>query len=218
MRTCMIFDLDGTLLDSLQDLYLSTNATLSHFGCPERTFEEIRRFVGNGARRLIRYALPGEENDPDLEEVLSYYQSYYGAHSLDNTRPYPGILEALEELKKDFPVAIVSNKPDSAVKTLCARFFPGVYAVGEQPGIPRKPAADMVFKCMQDLGAENCIYIGDSEVDVITAANAGVPCLSVTWGFRDVDTLLNAGAKYFCNQTADLPEILKKIHEETYGQ
>ena len=218
MKTCMIFDLDGTLLDTLEDLYRSTNAALAQFGCAPRTKAEIRRFVGSGARNLIRQSLPGTAEDPDLEEVLSFYQVHYGAHSQDNTCPYPGIPEALARIAQEYPVAIVSNKPDGPVKTLCARFFPGRYALGETAGIPRKPEPDMVRKCMLDLGADRCIYIGDSDVDVITAKNAGAPCLSVTWGFRDMPELQAAGGKFFCHRTEDLPQILKQIDEETYGK
>ena len=207
----VIFDLDGTLLDTLDDLTDATNAALRHFGCPERTREEVRQFVGNGAERLIRQALPGNADDPETAQVLAYFKEYYGSHSQIKTRPYDGVLKALAEVKREFPVAIVSNKPDNAVKILCKQYFGDAYALGESSACPRKPAADMVYKAMAAIGADSCIYVGDSEVDVLTAKNAGVPCLSVLWGFRDRETLLEAGAEYFCEKPADLLRTLKEM-------
>ena len=139
MKPGILFDLDGTLLDTLEDLKDATNVALRYFGCPERTLEEIRTFVGNGARNQIRMSLPGREDDPDLDAVLTYYKEYYSGHCQNKTAPYAGVMEVLADLRKDFPVAIVSNKPDTAVKTLCAEHFPGIYAQGEAPGCPRKP-------------------------------------------------------------------------------
>ena len=210
MRT-VIFDLDGTLLNTLDDLADATNAALRHFGFPERTTEEVRRFVGNGAERLIRLALPETATDPDVMEVLSWYKDYYAAHSQIKTRPYEGILEVLAAVKAEFPVAVVSNKPDEATKLLCKQYFGDVYALGEGSAMPRKPAPDMVRRAMEDIGAQTCVYVGDSEVDVLTAKNAGVPCLSVLWGFRDRDTLLEAGAEHFCENPADLLKTLKEM-------
>jgi len=209
--TAILFDLDGTLLNTLDDLVDATNATLTHFGCPERTWEEVRQFVGNGAERLIRLALPGKADDPDVYEVLAYYKDYYAAHSQIKTRPYEGILEALAAVREEFPVAIVSNKPDNAVKILCAQYFGDTYALGESDACPRKPAPDMVCQAMAAIGAERCIYVGDSEVDVLTAKNAGVPCLSVLWGFRDKEILVEAGATHFCEDPADLVNSLKEM-------
>ena len=206
-----IFDLDGTLLNTLDDLADATNAALRHFGFPERTTEEVRRFVGNGAERLIRLALPETATDPDVMEVLSWYKDYYAAHSQIKTRPYEGILEALAAVKAEFPVAVVSNKPDEATKLLCKQYFGNVYALGEGSAMPRKPAPDMVRRAMEDIGAQTCVYVGDSEVDVLTAKNAGVPCLSVLWGFRDKETLLEAGADHFCENPADLLRKLKEM-------
>ena len=209
--SAIIFDLDGTLLNTLDDLTDATNAALTHFGCKERTKEEVRSFVGNGAERLIRQALPGKEDDPDVAEVLSWYKDFYAAHAQIKTRPYAGILEALAAVKAEFPVAVVSNKPDEATKLLCKQYFGDVYALGEGSAIPRKPAPDMVHRAMQVLGTDRCIYVGDSEVDVLTAQNAGVPCLSVLWGFRDRETLLQAGAEHFCEKPADLFDTLKEM-------
>ena len=210
--TAVLFDLDGTLLDTLDDLTASTNAALSAFSLPPRTREEVRRFVGNGAERLIRLSLPGEKTDPPAEEVLKTFREHYNAHCLDRTRPYDGILEALGTLS--MPAAIVSNKPDSAVKPLCARFFPGIPAFGETADCPRKPAPDMLFRGLAALGADCCVYVGDSEVDILTAKNAGVPCLSVLWGFRDKDTLEAAGGTVFCRTPEELPAILNQWEKD----
>ena len=209
--TAILFDLDGTLLNTLDDLADATNAALAHFGCPGRTTDEVRQFVGNGAERLIRLALPGNADDPAVSDVLAYFKDYYAAHSQVKTRPYDGILEALAEVQKEFPVAIVSNKPDNAVKILCSQYFGDVFALGESSACPRKPAPDMVYKAMEAIGAGRCIYVGDSEVDVLTAKNAGVPCLSVLWGFRDEKILMEAGAEYFCKAPKDLLQILKEM-------
>lgn len=212
MKTAIIFDLDGTLLDTLGDLHAATNAVLRRFGYPERTIEEVRQFVGNGAERLIRLAVP-EGEQGSVPQVLAAFQSYYAAHCDILTRPYDGIPEMLERLGEKYPLAVVSNKPDIAVKELAKIYFPRLYARGESTGCPRKPAPDMVFKAMEALGAERCIYVGDSEVDVLTAKNARVPCISVTWGFRDVKTLEEAGAKYFCHRAEEISESIEKILE-----
>ena len=204
MKTGILFDLDGTLLDTLEDLCDAVNYALRVYGYPERTLEEIRCFVGNGAMRLITLAVP--ENG-DVEGVFHTYKTYYDANCRIKTQPYPGIMEALEALK-DYPLAIVSNKPDSAVKALCADYFPGIYALGEAAGCPRKPAPDMVFKGMEAIGVESCVYVGDSEVDILTAKNAGVPCLSVLWGFRKREEL---DGQYYCEKTSDLVAKLEEI-------
>ena len=209
MRIGILFDLDGTLLDTLEDLKDAVNYTLEHFGCPPRSLEQVRTFVGTGAANLIRKALPGREDDPPLEEALAVYQAYYALHSQDKTQPYEGVLQALAEIGARYPVAIVSNKPDAATKALCARYFPGVYARGESTDCPRKPAPDMVYRTMAELDVDTCVYVGDSEVDVQTAKNAGVRCLSVLWGFRDRDCLQAAGADCFCRTPAELPGALE---------
>ena len=211
MKPAILFDLDGTLLDTLQDLIDSTNATLAHFGYPLRKPEEVRLFVGNGARRLFELALPEGSSPAAVEEALAWFKEYYPAHSQIKTKPYDGILEALEEIRKEFPVAVVSNKPDVAVKPLCKHYFGDIYAQGESSACPRKPAPDMVFAAMQAIGVERCIYVGDSEVDVLTAKNAGVPCLSVLWGFRDKEILVEAGAEHFCENPKDLLKLLKAM-------
>ena len=211
MKTGIIFDLDGTLLDTLDDLHAATNYALAQYGCPPRTREEVRRFVGNGVEQLIRQALPGEANDPDPANVIATYRAYYNAHCKDRTGPYPGIPEALAVLAEEYPLAVVSNKPDSAVKPLCREYFGTIFALGERTDSPRKPAPNMVWRAMAAIGVDKCIYVGDSEVDILTAQNAGVPCLSVTWGFRDADVLRGAGAKYYCDFPADLPHCIHDI-------
>ena len=208
MATGILFDLDGTLLDTLEDLCDGVNYALSFHGYPQRMLEEVRRFVGNGAKELIRLATPSGE---DWKAVFATFQPYYDTHCQIKTHPYPGIVEALGVLKEKYPIAIVSNKPDSAVKALCRDYFPGIYALGETPGFPRKPAADMVFKAMAALGVERCIYVGDSEVDVLTAENANVPCLCVTWGFRGKETLEAAGGEHFCEHPEDLIAKLDRL-------
>ena len=204
--TGVLFDLDGTLLDTLEDLKDAVNAALARFDYPPRTLEEVRRFVGNGAARLIRLAVP-EGADP--APVFQVFRAYYQDHCRVKTAPYPGILEALRGL--DMPVAIVSNKPDGAVKALCADYFPGIYALGESPDCPRKPAPDMVRKAMAAIGVERCVYVGDSEVDVATAKNAGVPCISVLWGFRDAQELSEVGATHFCRSPEALPDLIRDL-------
>ena len=211
MKTGILFDLDGTLLNTLEDLKDAVNYVLRKYGCPERTLEEVRTFVGTGAKNLIRKALPGKENDPPLEQVLADYQVYYNAHAQVKTCPYEGVLEALAALREKYPVAIVSNKPDVPVKALCRDYFGDVYALGEVEGTPRKPAPDMLYKAMADIGVQSCVYVGDSEVDVTTAGNAGVKCLSVTWGFRDEDCLRQAGGRYFCHDPKKLCDALEEL-------
>ena len=212
MKTAILFDLDGTLLDTLEDLHNATNYTLAHFGLPLRSREEVLRFVGNGARNQMRCALPEDGNHPPLEEVLAFYQEYYNRVSTEGTAaPYPGVMDALTKLQEKYALAIVSNKPDPAVKNLCAKYFPGIYARGVSEDCPRKPAPDMVYLTLKTLGAEKCVFVGDSEVDVATAINAGVPCVSVLWGFRDKQTLVEAGADAFCDDAADLPALVESV-------
>lgn len=211
MKTGILFDLDGTLLDTLEDLLDATNYALGVHGYPGRTLPELRRFVGNGAWNQIRLSCPEGSSQAQVQAVLDTYKPYYTAHCQNKTQPYGGIPEALAELKETYPLAIVSNKPDAAVKALCAGYFPGIYALGEAADCPRKPAADMVFKAMKAIGVERCIYVGDSEVDVLTAKNAGVPCLSVLWGFRDREDLEAAGAECFCEKVEALPTCIQAL-------
>ena len=211
MKTGILFDLDGTLLNTLEDLLDATNYALAQCGYPKRTLPELRRFVGNGAENQIRMSLPAGASPEEVGRVLRIYKPYYTAHCQVKTRPYDGVLEALEVLKAKHPIAVVSNKPDSAVKALCAQMFPGIFALGETPDCPRKPAPDMVYKACQAIGADTCVYVGDSEVDVVTAKNAGVPCLSVLWGFRDKADIEGAGGSHFCESPAQLTEKIEEI-------
>ena len=211
MKTGILFDLDGTLMDTLEDILDSSNYALSRFGYPPRTLKEMRRFVGNGAANQIRMSAP-EGTDPQrLEEILAVYKPYYTDHCQIKTAPYPGAVEALKKLEDKFPLGIVSNKPDPAVKSICGQYFPGIYALGEAPDCPRKPQPDMIYKAMAAIGADRCIYVGDSEVDVITAKNAGIPCLSVLWGFRDREDMEAVGAEYFCEDPLTLVESLEAL-------
>ena len=211
MKTGILWDLDGTLLDTLEDLADAVNFALGEFGYPTRSVEEVRCFVGNGARRLIELSLPGREDDPDVDEALAYYQQYYKAHSRVKTKPYPGVFEALTAIRAKYPVAIVSNKPDAATKALCKEYFGDVYARGESSDCPRKPAPDMLHRAMDAIGVDSCIYVGDSEVDVLTAQNAGAKCLSVLWGFRDQELLKQAGGTNFCSEPSKLLQELEQM-------
>lgn len=194
-----IFDLDGTLLNTLADLRISTNAALAQHGMPPRSEEEIRQFVGNGVAMLIQRAVPDGTSAEETDKVLDTFQQHYLKHSLDTTHPYDGILPMLAECRRrGLPTAIVSNKLDAAVQRLATHFFPGLVAtaVGEQPSVRRKPAPDMLFEALRrlHLTPDEAVYVGDSETDILTARNAGLPCISVTWGFRTHDLLTQAGA------------------------
>ncbi|MBE6960473.1 MAG: HAD family hydrolase [Ruminococcaceae bacterium] len=211
----ILFDLDGTLMDTIQDLTDSVNFALSKFNLPLRENWQTRKVLGNGAKSLITQSMPGREDDPPVDAVLAVFKEHYAVHSQDKTRPYDGVAEVVEKLSRDYPVAVVSNKPDFAVKSLCDQFFPGIYAIGERPDCPRKPAPDMLLRTMAELGVENCVYVGDSEVDVTTARNAGCPCVTVLWGFRDEPELVEAGADRLCNQVSDLYEMIVTAIRET---
>lgn len=204
----ILFDLDGTLLDTLEDLKDAVNHALAQEGYPLRSLEQVRRFVGNGVGVLMARAVP-EGVDP--APALAGFKAYYTAHCREKTRPYPGIGEALESLGEKYPLAIVSNKLDGAVKALGREFFPGIYALGEQAGCPRKPEPEMLYRAMAAIGVESCVYVGDSEVDVVTAKNAGVPCLSVLWGFRDREDMEKLGQKHFCQRPEDLEKTLEEM-------
>ncbi len=196
----ILFDMDGTVLDTLRDLWASTNAVLRALGKPERTLDEIRSYVGNGAANQIRRAMPEGSSDGAVADALARYQAYYAAHCRDHTRPYDGIVPALETLSRaGKKLAVVSNKPDRAVKLLSAEHFGALMAVaiGETPERRRKPAPDTVYAALDELGAakESAVYVGDSEVDVATARSAGLPLIAVSWGFRSREQLLSAGAE-----------------------
>lgn len=195
----IIFDLDGTLTDTLQDLKESTNYALRYMEWPERTLDEVRQFVGNGVRRLMEQAVPSDAEELEFDECFSVFQEHYVEHCQDHTSLYPGIAELLTELHaRGYKMAIVSNKLQRGVDELFTTFFQGLIdvAIGERKGVRRKPMPDMVNLALQELGveAEEAVYVGDSEVDMATARNAGLPCITVLWGFRDRDYLKEIGA------------------------
>lgn len=199
MYEFFLFDLDGTLLDTLDDLHAATNAALTAFGLPKRTKEEVRSFVGNGIRKLIERAVG--KPDRRFEEILQCFKRYYGEHCEDETQPYEGVIDLLKAIKeRGGKCAVVSNKADFAVKKLAKTYFGElVYvAIGEneEAGVKKKPAPDSVFAAMKALNADpkRTVYIGDSEVDIQTAKNAGLSCVSVTWGFKDEEFLKANGA------------------------
>lgn len=195
-----IFDLDGTLLDTLDDLTCGVNYALTHHGFPVRSKSVVRSFLGNGAMYLLQCSVPSHTTPSKVEEVLSAFRTYYKEHCMDQTKPYPGILSLLEKLKTaGKKTAIVSNKPDFAVQELYRRFFLDsiTIAIGESATVRRKPNPDALIEVMHQLNSssEDTLYVGDSEVDIMTAVNAEVDCASVTWGFRDEQELKAAGAK-----------------------
>ena len=210
-----IFDLDGTLLDTLDDLTDSMNYILGKHNFPLRTRDEVRNFVGNGVRKLVERAVPPEykADEEFIDKFYDDFSLYYNSHSDIKTSPYPGTLDMLDKLiHSDFDIAIVSNKIDSAVKSLSAKFFGERIksAIGEKPSVRHKPEPDMVFMAMEEMGAdkENSIYIGDSEVDIQTAKNAGIPCISVLWGFKDRKFLEDSGATVIVESMEELGERL----------
>ena len=206
-----IFDLDGTLLDTLGDLAASVNYALRTHGMPEHSIDDVRRFVGNGVRLLMVRAIPDGEKNPDFEATFATFRQYYMQHSLDTTRPYEGIPETLAELKaRGCHLAVVSNKMMAATQELIRHFFPDTISVAigenEAAGIRKKPAPDTVFEALRQLGVgkECAVYVGDSDVDIQTAANSGLPCISVLWGFRDRDFLIQHGAETFASVPSEL--------------
>ena len=204
----VLFDLDGTLLDTLEDICGAANHTLRELGYPERTLAEMRRFVGNGAEMQMRRALGADADEETVAKALALYKPYYAAHCQIKTKPYAGVLELMAALKAEgFRLAVVSNKPDRTTRTLAARFFPELDgAMGQREGIASKPAPDMVRAALAQLHAapEETLYVGDSEVDVATARNAGLDMIGVAWGFRGRAALEAAGAPL----VADTPEQL----------
>ena len=217
MYKVYIFDLDGTLLDTLADLAASTNYALRKHGMPEHSIDDVRRFVGNGVRKLMERAVPDGADNPLFDEAFATFRQHYMEHSLDTTRPYDGIPETLAALKaRGCRLAVVSNKMMAATQELCRHFFPDTIevAIGEDEahGIRKKPAPDTVFEALKTLGVSrveepdglSAVYVGDSDVDIQTAANAGLPCISVLWGFRDRDFLIQHGAETFISAPSEL--------------
>lgn len=211
MKKTVIFDLDGTLLNTLDDLADSTNYALSRFGYPTRTIEEVRQFVGNGVAKLIERAIPEGKNNPNFEKCLAIFKENYAQNMYNKTAPYNGIIEMLSNLKsKGIKIAVVSNKFDLAVKELCKKYFEGFidFAAGENEaqGIKKKPAPDTVISVLNEFNfaPEDAVYVGDSDVDIMTAKNSKMPCISVTWGFRDEKFLLENGATILINAPSEI--------------
>lgn len=211
MKKAVIFDLDGTLLNTLDDLADSTNYALSRFGYPTRTIDEVRQFVGNGVAKLIERAIPEGKNNPNFEKCLAIFKENYAQNMYNKTAPYNGILEMLSNLKsKGIKIAVVSNKFDLAVKELCKKYFEGFidFAAGENEaqGIKKKPAPDTVISVLNEFNfsSEDAVYVGDSDVDIMTAKNSKMPCISVTWGFRDEKFLLENGATILINAPSEI--------------
>ena len=210
MYNTYIFDLDGTLLSTLADLAASTNYALRTHHMPERSLDEVRRFVGNGVKKLMERAIPDGLNNPLFEETFATFRQHYMQHNLDTTQPYPGIMQLLEQLKAEGKnIAVVSNKFYAATRELCRHFFGDLVpvAIGEREDIRKKPAPDTVIEALRELGVdkEGAVYIGDSDVDIMTAKNSGMPCVSVLWGFRDKEFLLEHGATTLISQPEDMP-------------
>ena len=209
----VLFDMDGTVLDTLDDLCDSINHSLAEFSLPQVSREHVRQCLGNGAAFLVSHSIPAGSS-PELEaDVLAFYKPWYDAHCLIKTAPYEGILPMMRSLKEHgLRLAIISNKPDRAVQELSDAFFPGLLelSVGESPSVRRKPAPDTVLTASSQIGlsVDKCVYVGDSEVDLQTARNAGMDCISVTWGFRDEAQLIEAGASVLVRTPEELESLL----------
>ena len=208
----ILFDMDGTLMNTLEDMVNSVNATLRALGYGERSREQVRAFVGNGAEMLIRRAMPEGSGEQEIARALEQYREHYEAHCREKTRPYEGIAALLETLRNEGKrIAVVSNKPEGALRTLCDEYFAGLVEVvaGDAPGRRRKPWPDMVEAALKELGAEkkDAVYVGDSEVDVQTGKNAGLPVIAVSWGFRGREALEEAGAER-------IVDTVEQLHRE----
>ena len=213
MFTSYIFDLDGTLLSTLDDLAASCNYALRSNNMPERTTEEVRQFVGNGVKKLMERAIPDGLSNPLFEKTYADFRQHYMQHNLDTTRPYDGVMQLLDELhRRGKRVAVVSNKFYAATQELCRHFFGEELvsvAIGEREDIRKKPAPDPVIEALRQLGAsaDGAVYIGDSDVDIATAHNSDMPCISVLWGFRSKEFLLEHGATTFVEHPMDILNV-----------
>lgn len=213
MKRAVIFDLDGTLLNTLEDLTDSTNYALSKFSYPPHSIEEVRGFVGNGVAKLIERSIPFGIENPNYTACVDIFKQHYQENMYNKTMPYDGIVDMLKKIKlRDYKIAVTSNKFDMAVKQLCKKYFENLidFAIGENTavGINKKPSPDMITKVLQkfNLNSEQTLYVGDSEVDLMTAHNANIPCISVLWGFKDRDFLIKNGAKILI----DVPDEIFK--------
>lgn len=213
MITTVIFDMDGTVLNTLDDLAFSVNYVLTSFGMPVHRTEDYRQYFGNGIRYALRCAVPEGTEEETIDRMLPVFREHYNAHCLDRTGPYEGIPELMRSLREQgYKLAIVSNKIDSAVKELNAKFFRDYVdvAIGEREGVRRKPAPDTVLRALAELKStkDEAVYVGDSEVDLQTASNAGLPCITVLWGFRDKGFLTEQGATVFANTPKEVFDLL----------
>ena len=204
-----IFDLDGTLLSTLNDLAASCNYALRTNGMPEHSVNDVRRFVGNGVKKLMERAIPNGLDNPLFDKTYSDFRKHYMHHNLDTTQPYPGVMELLKNLRENGKkIAVVSNKFYAATQGLCRHFFGDLVdvAIGEREDIRKKPAPDTVNEALRQMNVdrEKAVYIGDSDVDVMTAKNSNMPCISVLWGFRDYDFLVQHGATIFVTSPLQL--------------
>ena len=209
----IIFDLDGTLLNTLDDLRDSLNYALNTYGFEQRTLEEVRLFVGNGVGKLVERALPIHSTAEDIKQCLACFTEHYNKNMRNKTRPYNGIMELLLDLNRyNYKIAIVSNKFDAAVKELSKEYFGDFInvAIGESEAVKRKPAPDSVFAAIKELGSDinKTVFVGDSDTDVKTAKNAGIPCIGVTWGFRTREVLRNEGADYLIDTPKELLTLI----------
>ena len=214
-KDTVVFDLDGTLLDTLEDLKNSVNYAMTQCGYPEHTLDEVRRYVGNGILLLMQRAIPGGKDDPNFDKAFTLFKEHYGKHCNDTTKPYDGIMELLHTLKENnIKIAIVSNKADFAVKELNAIYFKDLilFAIGEKEseGIRKKPAPDTVIEALKQLGstAENSVYIGDSDVDIETARNSGMDEILCDWGFRGEEFLKQHGAKIIIKKPDEILSLI----------
>lgn len=214
----VIFDLDGTLLYTLENLHESTNFALKHFGYAERSLTEIRSFVGNGVQKLIERAIPDGLENPNFKSCFNLFKEHYSKTMYEKTRPYEGVIELLNELNEcGIKCAVVSNKYDAAVKELCVKYFGDkiAIAVGENAQVRKKPAPDSVFAVINQLGCEgNCVYVGDSEVDLKTAQNANITCISVSWGYKDREFLVSRGAEKIADSVQELEKYIKEFFDK----
>ncbi len=209
----VIFDMDGTILNTLEDLKNATNYSLRQFGMPERSLEEVRMFVGNGIRKLVERAVPAGTSEEKIAQVFDVFLEYYEIHSADNTSPYPGILELVEKLKKSgIKTAVSTNKADVPAQELGREYFNGIFdlIVGQQDGLKVKPAPDSVNKILSilDIQKKDAIYIGDSDVDVQTAKNSGLDFIGVSWGFRGREFLEKNGAKNIVDNANEILDLV----------
>ncbi len=214
MKKMLIFDMDGTILYTLEDLMNSTNYALLEYGYPVRTLDEVRQFVGNGIHKLVERAVPEGTPKDRIEDVFETLEKHYKIHCMDTTKPYDGIIDLLKKLReKGFQTAVVSNKVDFAVQDLVDDFFRGLFdiAIGEREGVRKKPAPDSVYEVMKafHLPKEDVVYIGDSDVDFETAKNAGVDYILVEWGFRDRSFLESLGASVFAKKPEDILNLVQ---------